>query len=135
MPRCAATSRTTPGSRSKAERISSEPGLLSPLPWGTRAGMASTTDRIKSVRAVRQLRRVRSFYATAALVWAASTAWTGWQSPGSRQMWVSALLLTVFTGLLLAASLWLQRLQAAGPDEPAHHAAPRRAARPRHAHA
>ncbi|WP_435271121.1 hypothetical protein [Streptomyces sp. 1222.5] len=97
--------------------------------------MASTTDRIKSVRAVRQLRRVRSFYATAALVWAASTAWTGWQSPGSRQMWVSALLLTVFTGLLLAASLWLQRLQAAGPDEPAHHAAPRRAARPRHAHA
>ncbi|PKW00250.1 hypothetical protein BX260_7917, partial [Streptomyces sp. 5112.2] len=43
--------------------------------------MASTTERIKSVRAVRQLRRVRSFYAVAVLVWAASTAWTGWQSP------------------------------------------------------
>ncbi|MER6452786.1 hypothetical protein ABT270_09185 [Streptomyces sp900105245] len=97
--------------------------------------MASTTDRIKAVRAVRQLRRTRTFYAVGVLVWAASTAWTGWQSPGTRQMWVSALLLTVFTGLLLAASLWLQRLQATSPAEPAHHAAPRRTARPRHAHA
>ncbi|MFJ8034689.1 hypothetical protein [Streptomyces sp. NPDC096032] len=97
--------------------------------------MATTTDRIKSVRAVRQLRRVRTFYAVAALVWAASTAWTGWQSPGSRQMWVSALLLAIFTGLLLTASLWLQRLQITAPAEPAHHAAPGRATRPRHAHA
>ena len=97
--------------------------------------MATTTDRIKSVRAVRQLRRVRTFYAVAALVWAASTAWTGWQSPGSRQMWVSALLLAIFTGLLLTASLWLQRLQTTAPAEPAHHAAPGRATRRRHAHA
>ncbi|MER6431905.1 hypothetical protein ABT272_29890 [Streptomyces sp900105245] len=97
--------------------------------------MASTTDRIKSLRAVRQLRRVRTFYAVGVLVWAASTAWTGWQTPGSRQMWVSALLLAIFTGLLLTASLWLQRLQTEGPTEPAHHAAPRRAAQPRHAHA
>ncbi|PKW00406.1 hypothetical protein BX260_8077, partial [Streptomyces sp. 5112.2] len=89
--------------------------------------MASTTERIKSVRAVRQLRRVRSFYAVAVLVWAASTAWTGWQSPGSRPMWVSVLLLAVFTGLLFTASFWLQRLQAAGPAEPVHHAASRRA--------
>ncbi|UXY40543.1 hypothetical protein N8I86_38935 (plasmid) [Streptomyces albidocamelliae] len=97
--------------------------------------MASTTDRIKSVRAVRQLRRVRTFYMVAVLLWAASTAWTGWQSPGSRPMWVSVLLLAVFTGLLLIASLWLRRLQAAGPAEPARHAASRRVARPRHAHA
>ncbi|MER6264708.1 hypothetical protein ABT203_34870 [Streptomyces sp900105245] len=97
--------------------------------------MASTADRIKAVRAVRQLRRTRTFYTVGVLVWAASTAWTGWQSPGTRQMWVSALLLTVFTGLLLAASPWLQRLQATSPAEPAHHAAPRRTARPRHAHA
>ncbi|MGW1594924.1 hypothetical protein [Streptomyces sp. NPDC002343] len=94
--------------------------------------MASTTDRILSLRAVRQLRRVRTFYAVGALVWAASTAWTGWQTPGSRQMWVSALLLAIFTGLLLTSSIWLQRLQPAGSAEPARHAAPRRATRPRH---
>ncbi|MFH9405214.1 hypothetical protein ACH4JS_36455 [Streptomyces sp. NPDC017638] len=97
--------------------------------------MASTTDRILSLRAVRQLRRVRTFYAVAALVWAASTAWTGWQTPGSRQMWVSALLLAIFTGLLLTSSIWLQRLQPAGSAEPARHAASGRATRPRHAHA
>ncbi|MFF7977007.1 hypothetical protein [Streptomyces sp. NPDC007905] len=97
--------------------------------------MASTTDRILSLRAVRQLRRVRTFYAVGVLVWAASTAWTGWHTPGSRQMWVSALLLAIFTGLLLTSSIWLQRLQPAGSAEPAHHAAPRRATRPRPAHA
>ncbi|MES4890990.1 hypothetical protein [Streptomyces sp. NPDC096012] len=97
--------------------------------------MASKTDRIMSLRAVRQLRLVRAFYAVGALVWATSTAWTSWQSPGSRQMWVSVLLLAIFTGLLLTASLWLQRLQAAGSAGPAHHAAPRRAAGSRHAHA
>ncbi|WP_333773590.1 hypothetical protein [Streptomyces sp. IBSBF 3136] len=97
--------------------------------------MASKTDRIKSLRAVRQLRRIRTFYAAGALVWAASTAWTGWQTPGGRQMWVSALLLAIFAGLLFTASLLLQRLRAAGPAEPAHHAAPSRAARSRHAHA
>ncbi|MEV6617276.1 hypothetical protein AB0N31_26175 [Streptomyces sp. NPDC051051] len=88
-----------------------------------------------SVRAVRQLRRVRAFYAGGVLLWAALTAWTGWQLPGSRQMWVSALLLAAFSGLLLAASLWLQRLQAAGSRRPAHHAASPRATTPRHAHA
>ncbi|MEV5432537.1 hypothetical protein [Streptomyces sp. NPDC052701] len=97
--------------------------------------MASKTDRVMSLRAVRQLRRVRAFYIGGVLLWAALTAWTGWQLPGSRQMWVSALLLAVFSGLLLAASLWLQRLQAAGPRRPAHHAASRRATTPRRAHA
>ncbi len=96
--------------------------------------MASTTDRVKSLRAVRQLRQVRVFYAVGVLLWAVSTAWTSWQSPGSRQMWVSALLLAIFTVLLVTASFWLQRLQAAGSARPAHHAAPRRPA-PRRAHA
>ncbi|OXS30387.1 hypothetical protein [Streptomyces sp. XY006] len=97
--------------------------------------MASTTDRILSLRAVRQLRRVRAFYAVGVLVRAALTAWTGWQTPGSRQMWVSALLLAIFTGLLLTSSIWIQRLQITSSAEPARHAAPGRATRPRHAHA
>ncbi|MEU4038482.1 hypothetical protein [Streptomyces collinus] len=97
--------------------------------------MAPKTDRIKSLRAVRQLRRIRTFYGAGTLVWAASTAWTAWQTPGNRQMWVSALLLAIFAGLLFTATLWLQRLQTDGPAEPAHHAAPRRTARSRHAHA
>ncbi|WP_081235826.1 hypothetical protein [Streptomyces viridosporus] len=97
--------------------------------------MASTTDRVLSLRAVRQLRRVRAFYAGGVLLWAVLTAWTGWQLPGSRQMWMSALLLAVFSGLLLTASLWLQRLQAAGSQRPAHHAASPKATAPRHAHA
>ncbi|MFE2281917.1 hypothetical protein ACFXAE_32715 [Streptomyces sp. NPDC059454] len=98
--------------------------------------MAFTTDRVMSLRAVRQLRRVRTFYAGGVLLWAVLTAWTAWQLPGSRQMWVSALLLAVFSTLLLTASLWLQRLQAAdSPRRPAHHAASRKATAPRHAHA
>ncbi|MEU1707812.1 hypothetical protein ABZ478_20880 [Streptomyces sp. NPDC005706] len=96
--------------------------------------MASTTD-LMSLRAVRQLRRIRAFYAVGALLWAASTAWTGWQSPGSRQMWVSALLLVIFAGLLAAASLWLQRLQTTSPAGPTRHATSRRTSGPRHAHA
>ncbi|MFI1004984.1 hypothetical protein ACIP10_37000 [Streptomyces galbus] len=96
--------------------------------------MASKTDRVMSLRAVRQLRRVRTFYAGGVLLWAVLTTWTAWQSPGSRQMWVSALLLAVFSGLLLAASLWLQRLRATDSRRPAHHAASRRATAPRHAH-
>jgi uncharacterized membrane protein len=88
-----------------------------------------------SLRAVRQLRRVRTFYTGGVLLWAVMTTWAAWQSPGSRQMWVSALLLAVFSGLLLAASLWLQRLQATGERRPAHHAAPRKATATRHAHA
>ncbi|MEU8951172.1 hypothetical protein [Streptomyces sp. NPDC048489] len=91
--------------------------------------MASKTDRVKSLRAVRQLRRVRTFYALGALVWAASTAWTVWQAPGERQMWVSALLLAIFAGLLVAASLWLQQVQTTRSTNPAHHAAPQGRAR------
>ncbi|MEU8295559.1 hypothetical protein ACPCTK_29215 [Streptomyces pseudogriseolus] len=67
--------------------------------------MASTTDRVMPLRAVRQVRRVRTFYAGGVLLWAVLTAWTAWQLPGSRQMRVSALLLAVFSGLLLTASL------------------------------
>ncbi|PWI46218.1 hypothetical protein [Streptomyces sp. ICBB 8177] len=92
--------------------------------------MAPMTERIQFLRAVRQLHRVRSFYAAGVLLWAASAAWTGWQAPGSRQMWVSVLLLAVFTGLLATASLSLRRLAV-----PAHHAAPHKAAHTRHAHA
>nr|WP_256340492.1 hypothetical protein [Streptomyces sp. 2231.1] len=67
------------------------------------------------------------------LVWAASTAWTGWQSPGSRPMWVSVLLLAVFTGLALHSLPLAPASPSCGPAEPVHHAASRRAAR--HAHA
>jgi FtsH-binding integral membrane protein len=89
-----------------------------------------------ALRASRQLRRVRSFYGVGAVLWAVSTAWTGWESPGDRQMWISALLLVIFTGLLLTASLWLQRLRtAAGSAGPAHRAASQRTAKPRHVHA
>ncbi|MFH8776439.1 hypothetical protein [Streptomyces sp. NPDC017958] len=56
--------------------------------------MAPKTERIQFLRAVRQLHRVRSFYTAGVLLWAASTAWTDWQTPGSRQMRVSALLVT-----------------------------------------
>lgn len=102
---------------------------------GTRADMASTTDRVMSLRAVRQLRRVRTFYAGGVLLWAALTAWTAWQLPGSRQMWVSAFLLAAFSALLITASLWLQRLQTADSRRLAHHAASRKTTAPRHAHA
>ncbi|MFI9809926.1 hypothetical protein ACIHEJ_37400 [Streptomyces sp. NPDC052301] len=97
--------------------------------------MAPKIERIQFLRAVRQLHRVRSFYAVGVLLWAASSAWTGWQEPGSRQMWVSVLLLTVFTGLLVTAGLSLRRLAAPATDRPAHHAAPRKTASARHAHA
>ncbi|MEU3735430.1 hypothetical protein AB0E81_39585, partial [Streptomyces sp. NPDC033538] len=72
--------------------------------------MAPRTERIQFLRAVRQLRRIRSFYAAAILLWAGSVAWTGWQAPGSRQMWVSVPLLAVFAVLLVTASLALRRL-------------------------
>ena len=78
-----------------------EPEPLNSVHGGIRAGMASKTDRVMSLRAVRQLRRIRAFYTAGVLLWTASTAWSGWQSPGSRQMWVSALLLAVFTYQLL----------------------------------
>ncbi|MER6702782.1 hypothetical protein [Streptomyces fumanus] len=98
--------------------------------------MTSTTDRVISLRAVRQMRRVRAFYAGGVLLWAVLTVWTAWQMPGTRQMWVSALLLAVFSGLLLTTSLWLHRLRTEdAPRRPAHHAAPRKATASRHAHA
>ncbi|MGW1183641.1 hypothetical protein ACWD7Y_09825 [Streptomyces drozdowiczii] len=93
------------------------------------------TERIQFLRALRQLHRARSFYAVGALLWAASVAWTGWQAPGSRQMWVSAILLTVFTGLLITAAVSLRRLAARTTYRPAHHAAPHKAPHPRQAHA
>lgn len=74
-------------------------------------------------------------HAAGVLVWAASAAWTGWQAPGSRQMWISVLLLAVFTGLLVTAALFLRSLQAPGTGCPAHHTASRKTARPGHAHA
>ncbi|MFE2512989.1 hypothetical protein [Streptomyces naganishii] len=97
--------------------------------------MAPKTERIQFLRAVRQLHRVRSFYAVGVLLWAGSAACTGWQAPGSRQMWVSVLLLTVFTGLLTTATLSLRRLAVPPTGRPAHHAAPHKMARTRHAHA
>lgn len=64
---------------------------------------------------MRGLRRVRGFYAGGALLWAASAAWTGWLNPGSRQMWVSLLLLTVFGALLATTSLWLGKATRSRP--------------------
>ncbi|MFB9523428.1 hypothetical protein ACFFTU_26140 [Streptomyces cremeus] len=97
--------------------------------------MASKTEHSLSLRAARQLRRTRGFYQAGALLWAAIALWTGSTHPGSRQMWVSLLLMVVFTGLLTTASWWLHRVQKASPRTPAHHAAPRRAATPDHVHA
>ncbi|MFG3157348.1 hypothetical protein ACGF7W_35540 [Streptomyces sp. NPDC048219] len=98
--------------------------------------MAPKTDRIQFLRAVRQLRRIRSFYAAGILLWAGSAAWTGWQAPGSRQMWVSVLLLAVFTTLLTTATVSLRRLADPATGRPAHHAAPHKlSSTRRHAHA
>ncbi|MGC0380058.1 hypothetical protein [Streptomyces sp. SAI-129] len=89
--------------------------------------MAPKTERIQFLRAERQLRRIRSFYAAAIMLWTGSAAWTGWQAPGGRQMWVSVLLLAVFTALLVTASLSLRRLAVPAAGRPAHHAAPHQA--------
>ncbi|KRD14479.1 hypothetical protein QA862_26455 [Streptomyces sp. B21-101] len=97
--------------------------------------MASKIDHAESVRAVRQLRRIRPVYAGGAVLWAASAGWTGWEDPGSRQMWVSVLFLLVFTGLLSVTSLWLGRQRLSRTSEPVHHAAPRRTAWRGHANA
>ena len=93
---------------------------------GTCVGMAPETDHAESVRALRQLRQIRTFYAGGAVLWAASAAAVGWEDPGSRQMWVSVIFLAVFTGLLSVTSLWLWRQQATRSGAPARHAAPRR---------
>ncbi|MEU9234003.1 hypothetical protein [Streptomyces subrutilus] len=73
--------------------------------------MAPKRESLKSLRAARQLRRVRSLYLAGTVLWAAAAVWTGWLQPGSRQMWVSVLLLTVFAGLLVTASTWLRRIR------------------------
>ncbi|GGS15016.1 MULTISPECIES: hypothetical protein [Streptomyces] len=86
--------------------------------------MAPKTERIQFLRAERQLRCIRSFYAAAILLWTGSAAWTGWQAPGSRQMWASILLLAVFAVLLATASLALRRLAVPTTGRPVHHAAP-----------
>ncbi|MFI1722369.1 hypothetical protein [Streptomyces sp. NPDC020489] len=97
--------------------------------------MAPKSDHSKFLRAVRQMRRIRAFYALGALLWAATAAWGGWQNPGSRQMWVPVLLLVVFAALLTATTLWLRQHRSEGADRPTHHAAPRRTAVRRHASA
>ncbi|WP_190216256.1 hypothetical protein [Streptomyces griseosporeus] len=97
--------------------------------------MASGLDHAESVRAVRQLRRIRVFYAAAAGAWAAVAVWAGREAPGSRQMWVSVMFLVLFTALLSTTCLWLRRGQTAAPAEPVHHAAPRRTGWRRHASA
>ncbi|MET9255387.1 hypothetical protein ACGFZL_24420 [Streptomyces sp. NPDC048182] len=96
--------------------------------------MPATTDHPVSGRTVRQLRRTRLYYLGGFLLWAALTAWTGLAHPGSRQMWVSALLVTTFAVLLLTASRWLRRLEAARAARPARRTpSSHRAAGPRHA--
>ncbi|MFI6441696.1 hypothetical protein [Streptomyces sp. NPDC050759] len=76
------------------------------------------TDDITAAGAARQLRRIRAFYAAGVVLWTASSAWTMGDSPGSRPMWTSLLLLAVFTGLLLMASRWLRRLGPTGSARP-----------------
>ncbi|MFJ8826671.1 hypothetical protein ACIREE_33485 [Streptomyces sp. NPDC102467] len=71
--------------------------------------MTATTELPERSSAVRGLRRIRVFYTGGTVLWAAAAAWTGWLHPGSRQMWVSLLLLAVFSGLLATTSLWLGR--------------------------
>ncbi|MGW6691283.1 hypothetical protein [Streptomyces sp. NPDC054961] len=90
--------------------------------------MAPKRELLTSLRAARQLRRVRSLYLSGTLLWAAAATWAGWLDPGSRQMWVSVLLLAVFAGLLVTASAGLRNLRPT--PLPAHHAAPRRSATP-----
>ncbi|MFF3307580.1 hypothetical protein [Streptomyces sp. NPDC002952] len=97
--------------------------------------MASRNDHSIPLRAVRQLRRIRMFYAGGALLWAASATWLGREAPGSRQMWVSVLFLVVFTGLLSVTSLWLWRRRPVGAGGGARHAGARGMAAGRHASA
>ncbi|MEV5398171.1 hypothetical protein AB0N26_18560 [Streptomyces cellulosae] len=70
------------------------------------------SERTQLKRAVRQLRRIRSFYAAAMVLWAGSAALTSWQAAGSRQLTVCVTLLAVFAALFLTASVALRRLGA-----------------------
>ncbi|MFE3857114.1 hypothetical protein ACFXPN_39000 [Streptomyces griseorubiginosus] len=89
------------------------------------------TDDPTAARAARQLRRMRNFYAAGVALWTASSAWTTWDSPGSRPMWTSLLLLAVFTALLAMAWRWLRNLEPTGPARPTHRF-PTGPARPTH---
>lgn len=129
------TAPTTLVSMTRTSSNDLEPLLIEGADRGTCVGMASETDHAESVRALRQLRRMRAFYAGGAVLWAASATSAGWDEPGSRQMWVSGVLLVVFAALLAMTSLWLRRHRADHADEPVHHAAPRRTALRRHANA
>ncbi|MFE9023750.1 hypothetical protein ACFYNL_34985 [Streptomyces sp. NPDC007808] len=97
--------------------------------------MTSQTDHAESVRGLRQLRRIRVFYAGGAVLWAVSAASAWWEEPGSRPMWVSVLFLVVFLGLLSLTSLWLSQRQGARTGTPVHRAAPRGMAWRHHADA
>ncbi|MFF9149502.1 hypothetical protein ACF1BN_32150 [Streptomyces sp. NPDC014861] len=88
--------------------------------------MAPMSEHLTTLRAERQLRRVRTVYAAGAVLWASTAAWSAWARPGSRQMWVCLLLLGVFAGLLTTTSFWLSRLRAEPVREPTRHAAPGR---------
>lgn len=91
--------------------------------WGRMAPKKS--ERTQLTRVVRQLRRIRSFYAAAMVLWAGSAALTGWQAAGSRQLWVCVLLLAVFAALFVTASVALRRLAVpATAGRPQRHAAP-----------
>ena len=80
---------------------------------GTRGRMApKKSERTQLKRAVRQLRRIRSFYAAATVLWAGSAALTSWQAAGSRQLTVCVTLLAVFAALFVMASIALRRLGA-----------------------
>lgn len=72
------------------------------------APMKSERSQLK--RAVRQLRRIRSFYAAAMVLWAGSAALTSWQAAGSRQLMVCVALLAVFAALFVTATVALRRL-------------------------
>lgn len=75
--------------------------------------MELLTPAAPAPRAVRQLRRIRTVYAAGLALWAVGTAWEGLQHPGSRGMWLSLLLLAVFTGLLSLTLASLGRHRAA----------------------
>ncbi|MEV7014911.1 MULTISPECIES: hypothetical protein [unclassified Streptomyces] len=85
--------------------------------------MAPKSERTQIMRAVRQLRRIRSFYAAAMVLWAGSAALTAWQASGGRQLWVCVLLLAVFAALFVTASVALRRLAVPPADRPVRRAA------------
>ncbi|MFJ9008493.1 hypothetical protein [Streptomyces canus] len=81
------------------------------------------TDDTTAAGATRQLRRIRAFYAAGVVLWTASSVWTMGDSPGSRPMWTSLLLLAVFAGLLAMACRWLRRPGPTGSARPSRHVA------------